>query len=246
MSNHARRGQSARPARLPSRAAPAAAPPQPPAPDSPASPNITRIAAGIPEMGPEQEAAMAAAMQEARDREAADNVRRLLADPAALLARLPQIYGQALASMITQGVVQALQQVQALPVKPVGRLCATCLGQRIQWNTRHADAISRAQTLAMAQIGATDPGDPRLQQIDIIPLLPEPLRPGGGPDALPVMFDAVTTIQGTDLCPQHHPAAAGQAQPGKLIVMPGISVHAAAHLAMTGQPGMPGAPAAAG
>ena len=203
---------------------------------------LAGLIAGQPaELTPQQEAEMAIERQMTQIRQIHDNLAKMLReDPAAFVQKLPEMFGQAIAQMVAQGVAQAIQQLGAVRVKVADRVCAACLEQRIAWNTRHKDAIERAQALAMAQVGATGPQDPRLQQVDLIPLLPPELHPGAQPDGMPGMFDSITTIGGTEYCPNHHPSVPQQTG-GKLILMPGVPVHAAARLAMAGMPGMPGA-----
>lgn len=177
----------------------------------------------------------AAQANEARMAAAAEMRRMLENDPAELLTRLPELFGNAIAQMVAAGVQMALQQV---PVK-TARVCGRCLGARLAWNSRHAGLIQQIQERIMADLGTTDPNDPRLQQVDLPALLPPELRPGGGPDALPVVLDAITVIGGEEICPQHHPLMPANQRQG-LLVVPGMNVHAAAAMAMAGMPGMPG------
>ena len=179
-----------------------------------------------------------------RDQAVHDQIAALLAnDLAAFLQGLPNIYGQAVADMVAAGFVAAvralLEAQQAIVVRLAGRVCAECIGARHLWNARHAADMAAVKEQAMAMLGTADENDPRLSQADLIPLLPERLRPGQ-PDGVPLVFDAAYCLNGTDLCPGHHPAAPKAG--GSLIVVPGMSVHLAAQLAMGNQPGMPGVP----
>lgn len=163
----------------------------------------------------------------------------LESDPAAVLQALPNLFGQHIANMVTAGVAAALQ---AVPVRVAGRLCATCLQLRLEWNGRNIAALEQAQAAAMARHGITDPADPRLAQIELPQFLPEGLRPGGGNDPLPMIADSVTTVGGLEVCPQHHPAAAAQPGGRRPLIVSGIgNVHLAAQMAMAAGPGMPGA-----
>jgi hypothetical protein len=83
---------------------------------------------------------------------------------------------------------------------------ATCLLGRLQWMARHAPHLETARLAACAAAGL-DPADPRAPAIDPVPFLPPHLRPGAVPDGLPGMNPKVTTVGGTDVCAQHHPAA---------------------------------------
>lgn len=160
-------------------------------------------------------------------------------DPAGLLQRLPDLYGQAIANMVTNGIAAALQ---AVPVRVAGRLCATCLQLRLEWNGRNIAVLEQAQAAAMAAHGITDPADPRLAQIELPQFLPEAMRPGGSGDALPMVADSVTTVGGTEVCHQHHPAVAPQPGGRRPLLISSIgNVHLAAQMAMAAGPGMPGA-----
>ena len=204
----------------------------------PPSSNGNGVPAGLravpaAEMTPEAEARMALDIQQAQQKQIHDNLAAMLAeDPATFVQRLPSIFGAAIADMVTQGVVAAVQALQAVPVN---RICATCLHLRLTWNTRHKAEVDKALAAVMAELGTEDKTDPRLAQADFTPFMPEHLRPGAI-DGPPQLFDSVTTVNGMDVCPQHHPSAPQQAS--GLILMPGIPVHAAARLAMAGQPGM--------
>ena len=175
--------------------------------------------------------ALAAQATQAQQRQAVhDEIAGLLArDPAALLQAAPDLYGQAVAAMVAAGVTQALQA--PVQVKVTARACAECLRLQIEWAQRYGHELEDAKRRAMASIGATDPSDPRLPQVDLPSFLPERLRPGRGSDALPVLMDPVTTVDGTEVCFRHHPAARS-----KLITASGLSLAAL----LASQPGAPG------
>ena len=187
---------------------------------------------------------MAIQRQMDQRREIHGNLERMIRDdPAAFVQKLPEMFGPVIAQMVAQGLVQGIQALAQQPVaqrvKVADRICATCLLMRIAWNSKYEAELKQAQATAMAQVGATDPMDPRVAQMDVTPFLPERLRPGQleGP---PPLFDAAITVNGTEYCPNHHPDAPQQQARGRLILMPGIPVHAAARIALGGQPGMPG------
>jgi hypothetical protein len=46
---------------------------------------------------------------------------------------------------------------------------------------------------------------PGAAQLDVTGYLPPQLRPGTGPEGMPQIQQAVTTVQGTDVCPGHVP-----------------------------------------
>lgn len=211
---------------------PAQPPPQP-APDG-------EITPGLRAHNGSGEAIHGAAIAEAERRAQLAKLAALLDDPPALLLSLPGIYGEALQNIVAAAVLKAVNSLGgALPVKAAGHLCATCVGLQHAWAARNAPAINAAKKQAMAVIGATSESDPRLAQIDLAAFLPENLRPGQA-QGVPQVFDAAYELDGTSLCPAHHPAAA--AGKGSLIAMPGMSLHAAAQIAMSGAPGLPGMP----
>ena len=184
----------------------------------------------------EDQARQAMRQQGDRDQQIHDGLEAMLReDPALLLQKLPDLFGQAVSAMVAAGVTAAVQQILqslgGLPVKATGRACAECLRLQIEWRGRHLPDLEAAKQRAMASIGASDPHDPRLAQVEIVTFLPENLRPGAAIDGLPVALDPVTTVNGTEVCPVHHPAAGS-----KLIAASGIGI--ASLLAMARQPGM--------
>ena len=89
-------------------------------------------------------------------------------------------------------------------------LCAPCIAARITWETVHAAELNAAVEAARADFGL--PADsPGLATLDISGYLPAPLQPGAGPQAMPQVQQAVTTVNGTDVCAGHvGPALPGQ------------------------------------
>jgi hypothetical protein len=172
------------------------------------------------------QAAMAADLAERRQQAIHDQLAEMIEhDPARLLQEFPEMYGPVIASAVTNGVVAAVQMLQALPVRNAGLACAACMARLVEWEGAHRAEVEQARAFAQAA-----------GQADAVPFLPEHLRPGAEPDGLPMLgTDMLTIIGGTLTCPQHHPAAA--AAGGRLIAVPGISVHAAAQFAMGGVPG---------
>lgn len=189
----------------------------------------------------EEAAALRADMQAQRQAAAARaaqlaEVRALLDDLPQFVMALPHLFGGVLTQMVAQAVVAALAQA---PAKN-GLQCSTCaLNRAVWWHHNQAD-LQAAHHEACAAAGA-DPASPQGQALDFTAFLPEALRPGQ-PNGVPVVFDLVTFVNGSGYCPGHIPGAPGQQGGARLIAMPGMSVHAAAQLAMAGVPGMPGMP----
>jgi len=125
-------------------------------------------------------------------RQTADGVAAI----AGMLSQLPQT--------VTQALAMVLQQV---PVQTRQHLCAQCLVARIGWEALHGQALKAAIAAAGKEFGLAD-GDPRASQLDPAPHLPENLRPGG-PQGLPPLTAAVTTVGGTEVCSEHIPNRPG-------------------------------------
>lgn len=111
---------------------------------------------------------------------------------ASLLAQLPQAIGMMLG-----------QVVQSIPRQ---HLCATCLVNRIAWETANQRALEAAVADAMAAHGIPE-GSPLPTGFDPSPFLPENLRPGGT-QGMPALTGAITTVGGTDTCSEHIPGRA--------------------------------------
>ena len=144
-----------------------------------------------------------------------------------------QLIGQAVGQALAQSLPAALANVfSQVPVQAITRqhLCHLCLVERFGWESAHETEI-RAAMKAAAEAAGFGPADPRAQQVDFGPFLPEPFRPGAGATAIPQMNEAVTTVQGSDVCQWHVPGV--QARRGKLLVVPG-GVNLAAFAAQSG------------
>lgn len=150
----------------------------------------------------------------------------------AFLAGLPPAE---LIGLITDLIKTAIQQV---PPRN-GLQCATCALNRAVWWMQNQPALQQAHQVA-CEVNGIEPGSPQAAGLDLVAYLPPELQPGGE-QGLPTVFDVTVFVQGTGYCPGHIPGSP-QAQQGRLIAVPGISVHAAAQLAMAGAPGMPGVP----
>jgi hypothetical protein len=157
--------------------------------------------------------------------------------PPGLRANAAKLIGQAVAEAMTGALPQvlfqafgaALSQVQVQTVTQQ-HLCHLCLVERFGWESAHETEIKAAMKSA-AEAAGFGPEDPRAQQLDFGPFLPEQLRPGAGASAIPAMNTAVTTVQGSDVCQWHVPGV--QARRGKLLVVPG-GVNLAAFAAQAG------------
>jgi len=111
---------------------------------------------------------------------------------ASLLEQLPRAVGMMLA-----------QVVQAIPPR---HLCATCLANRIAWETANQRALEAAVEAARAAHGIPE-GTPLPPGFDPSPFLPENLAPGA-PQGMPALTGAITTVGGTDTCSEHIPGRA--------------------------------------
>lgn len=125
----------------------------------------------------------------------------------------------AAASMIAGFLGQQLPQMlgQVMQAMPRAHVCGPCLVARLTWENKHHATLKAAIAQAAEAAGIPE-GDPRAMQIDPSPFIPEHLRPGAGPEGLPGVQPAITTIQGTDVCAQHVPGAPGQA-PGRTLLI---------------------------
>jgi len=123
---------------------------------------------------------------------AAQQTARSAAEISGMLAEFPQ----ALAMMLAQ-VIRSI---------PPRHLCAQCLTTRIAWEAAHQRDLEAAVTSARAAHGITE-GAPLPPGFDPSPFLPEHLRPGG-PQGMPPLTGAVTTVGGTDTCSEHVPGRA--------------------------------------
>jgi hypothetical protein len=128
-----------------------------------------------------------------------------------------QLIGKAVADTLAQALppalVQALVTVYSqMPVQTVTQqhVCATCLTLRVNWEHAHrADMETAMQTAAEA--AGVQPGSPQAAQVDFGPFLPPHLRPGEK-NGIPPVSQAITTVQGTEVCPAHVPGVqAGRA-----------------------------------
>jgi hypothetical protein len=118
-----------------------------------------------------------------------------------------EVLGEQLPRIMFQAFAAALSQVQVQAVTPQ-HMCGTCLTARVGWEDTHRAGMEQAMTAAAVAAGV-EPGSPEAGRIDFGPFLPEALRPGGR-NGIPDVLQAITTIQGTDLCPRHVPGAAGR------------------------------------
>jgi hypothetical protein len=129
-------------------------------------------------------------------------------DRALLAAQaVAQALGEHLPNMLFQAMSAALSQAPA----PPQRMCATCIVQRIAWENAHRTAMDAAIAAACEATGV-EPGSPDATRLDLAAFLPPALHPGqrGG---MPGVAQALTTFQGTEMCPMHV-AQAGGVQPG--------------------------------
>jgi hypothetical protein len=115
-----------------------------------------------------------------------------VAEIATALAQFPQV----LAAVLRQVQVQTRQH-----------LCAQCLIVRIGWEALHGRELKAAIAAAGAAFGLPE-GDPRAGQLDPAPHLPPDLKPGG-PQGIPPLTAAVTTVGGTEVCSEHIPGRPG-------------------------------------
>jgi hypothetical protein len=135
----------------------------------------------MPETPAEESAEIPAAFNgsPASAKRAADGVAAI----AGMLSQMPQ----ALAAVLQQVQLQTRQHV-----------CAQCLLARIAWEAAHKAELEAAFAAAGAAFGL-EAGDPRAAQLDPAPHLPASLRPGG-PQGLPPLTAAITTVGGTEFC----------------------------------------------
>lgn len=108
---------------------------------------------------------------------------------AALLAQLPQAIGMMLG-----------QVVRAMPSQPV---CATCLVNRIAWETTHRAETESAITRGREAHGIPE-GAPLPPGFDPVPFLPPQLQPGGS-QGIPPLTGAITIANGAATCSEHVP-----------------------------------------
>jgi len=128
-----------------------------------------------------------------------------------------QLIGQAVGDRITQALPPVLTQALAyvlsqVPVQAVTQqhVCATCLTLRVNWEHAHRADMETAMSAAAEAAGA-EPGSPQAAQIDFGPFLPPHLR-AGEKNGIPPVHQAITTVQGTEVCPAHVPGVqAGRA-----------------------------------
>jgi hypothetical protein len=137
-------------------------------------------------------------------------------DPVILAAKaVAQALGEHLPNMLFQAFTAALSQtaVQAVTQQ---HLCSACIIERIRWEGAHRAEMEAAVAAA---------GGP---QADLTPFLPADLLPGT-PGGMPGLQQAVTTFQGSELCPAHVAQAAG-IQPGRSPLMVATAMPSAALL----------------
>lgn len=115
-------------------------------------------------------------------------------------AMLPQMLFDAFATVLSQVPVQAVTKQH---------LCGPCLRRRIVWEQSHQAAMTKAIADACEASGIT-PADPRAGQLDITAFLPPDLRPGQRL-GMPEVREAITTVDGTDVCAMDVPGAQGRA-----------------------------------
>jgi hypothetical protein len=127
------------------------------------------------------------------------------ADGVAAIAGMLSQFPQALAAVLQQVQVQTRQH-----------LCAHCLIARIGWEAAHRAELEAAFAAAGKAYGLGE-GDPRAAQLDPGPHLPASLQPGG-PQGIPPLTAAITTVSGTDVCSEHVPNRPGNQ---KLLVVTG-------------------------
>jgi hypothetical protein len=127
--------------------------------------------------------------------------------------------------MLFDAVATALSQVPVRTLTQV-RMCATCIVGRIAWENAHKADMNQAMREAAVAAGI-DPADPQAGQADFGPFLPEHLQPGQRA-GIPGVNQAVTTVQGTDVCHLHIPGV----QPGRA---PLLVANAAMSPGMLGQ-----------
>ena len=126
-------------------------------------------------------------------------------------AAVAEAFGGQFPQMLFSAFAQALSQV---PVQAMTQqhMCATCIISRVAWENSHRAAMEAAMTAA-AQAAGVEADSPQARRTDLTPFLPPHLRPGENA-GIPNVAQAVTTHQGTDLCPVHLAQAAG-IQPGR-------------------------------
>ena len=129
--------------------------------------------------------------------------------PNGLRPNAAKMIGQAVAESISQALPPAVFQAVAAALSQVPvqvaqqHLCATCLAGRIGWEHAHRAQMEAAMTAA-AHAAGVPPASPESTRIDFGPFLPEGLR-AGQPNGIPEIGIAVTTCQGTEVCPLHIP-----------------------------------------
>lgn len=156
------------------------------------------------------------------------------------------------AMSVVEAVTGMLDQVLT-EIRASRPLCVPCRMARARWNRVNAAALELANSqYARAAIAeATGEGhQPNLA--DFLPeeIRPHPADPTGADGHMPGVFPAVGQVGGTDVCHLHLAELEDEqaAQPDspttakRPLILTGLSVHAAARLANSHQPGMPGAP----
>jgi hypothetical protein len=134
--------------------------------------------------------------------------------PPGLLANPAHAIGAAVADALAQVLPMALANVLSqVPIQAVTpqHMCATCLIQRVSWENAHRTDMKAAMDAA-AHAAGVEPGSPEAARIDFGPFLPEPLRPGAA-NAIPQVGQAITAVQGTEVCPMHIPGVQAGRQP---------------------------------
>jgi len=150
-------------------------------------------------------------------------------DPVTLAAKaVAQTLGEHLPNMIFQAMAAALSQVQ---VTTQQHLCATCIIARIGWENSHR-ADMEAAMMAAAEAAGAEPGSPQAGQLELTPFLPPDLRLGER-NGMPGVAQAVTTFQGTEVCPAHLPGGHAARSP-LLVATAGMSPAMAARFTGTG------------
>jgi len=175
--------------------------------------------------------------------------------PALVIADL---FARKLAEFLGSWIAQQPQMLASVlaQTKLKQPMCAQCLLQRLLWEARYDTELDAALATAITENGIAERADPRVGSLDLAAYLPEPLRPHPSKpwdgDRMPQILDGVTFASGSWCCPFHIPGApppdgvtplaAVLNQRPPLIAMPGISLSAAAAIAMGNVPGLPGAP----
>ena len=132
------------------------------------------------------------------------------------LQMLPQMLAQALASVLRQVPVQAITQQH---------LCAQCVLARMAWGASH-DGDVRAAIGRAAQAAGISGDEAVTAQLDPAPFLPEEIR-----NSMPPLQEAVTTVNGTDVCADHVPGRPG----GKTLLIAGGPLSPSALTALAGR-----------